>query len=163
MFGAESRLDPFGPGIDGRGGSQTLTVLRMKVDAVSFVYVTAKKVCHLRRDAEGFVERGTREIQFFQVFEDGKVRADVIKLAAAVLVPGVRQDGRHLSVVADSNELPVFTQSGRGEQSFGDSHLRSLVYQHQVEILFRPVDCLTFRRASLDKIVEAAGRAAHHE
>ena len=94
----------------------------------------AQEVGNLWRDAERLVERGARESQLQQVLEHREVRARVPDVAPALPVPRVRQNRRHLPVVAHGDELPVLSEERGGRQSLGQSHLRRLVHDDQIEM-----------------------------
>ena len=104
------------------------------------------------------VERDRGEAERLQVLEDREEDARAFEVAARFGIPRVREDGRHLSVVADGDELPVLAEKGRGRQSLGQAHLRSLVHDHEVEVLARPVHRAPLRCSLLHESVEPAGR-----
>ena len=115
------------------------------------------------RDAERLVERDAGEAERLQVLEDGEEDARAFEVASRFGVPSVREDGRHLPVVADRDELPVLAQKRGGRQRLGQPHLRSLVHHDEVEMLARPVHRAPLRRALLHQTVETARRPADDE
>ena len=104
------------------------------MDAVLFVDLLAQELGDIGMHPEALLEADLMLLGelIAQGEEERFVAAEGDEGAAHLALPVVLDDGRHLAVIADDDELAIFLQGERAHDGFGEVDLGSLVEDQQV-------------------------------